>query len=65
MEGRSPFEHKGSLLTVEDLARKLKMAPYTIRKWVKLGQIPAVKLGERQLRFLPDVIDRWVKEQRI
>lgn len=56
---------KDSLLTVEEVALKLKMAPYTIRKWVRLGQLPALRLGERQIRFMPETIDRWMKEQRI
>ena len=65
MEGRGSIGNQGILLTVQEVALKLKMAPYTIRKWVRLGQLPAVRLGERRIRFMPEVIDRWVKEQRI
>ncbi|MBI4376729.1 MAG: helix-turn-helix domain-containing protein [Elusimicrobia bacterium] len=53
------------LLTVEDVARRLRLAPYTIRKWVRLGRLPAVRLGDRRIRFMSEAVDRWVREQRI
>lgn len=53
------------LLTVEDVAQRLRLAPYTIRKWVRLGRLPAVKLGDRRIRFMAEAVDRWVREQRI
>lgn len=55
----------GSLLTVEEVAGRLKLAPYTVRKWVRLGRLPAIRLGERRIRFVAESIERWVKEQRI
>ena len=64
MEGRFSGTLQG-LLTVEDVAQRLQLAPYTIRKWVRLGRLPAVRLGEHRIRFMPDVIERWVREQRI
>lgn len=56
---------QGSLLTVEDVAARLRLAPYTVRKWVRLGRLPAVKLGDRRIRFMPEAVERWVREQRV
>ena len=58
-------ENDGGLLTVEDVALKLRLAPFTIRKWVRLGKLPAVRLGDRRIRFMAEAIDRWIREQRI
>ena len=58
-------ENDGGLLTVEDVALKLRLAPFTIRKWVRLGKLPAVRLGDRRIRFMSEAIDRWVRERRI
>ncbi|MEK7288360.1 MAG: helix-turn-helix domain-containing protein [Elusimicrobiota bacterium] len=54
-----------SLLTVEEVAERLKLAPFTVRKWVRLGRLPALRLGDRSIRFMPEAVERWVREQRI
>ncbi len=35
------------LLTVEDLAALLRVDRWTVRRWIRAGQIPAVRLGGR------------------
>jgi excisionase family DNA binding protein len=37
------------LLTVEEAAAKLKLAPKTLRDWLRTGKLPGVKLGKRWL----------------
>lgn len=39
------------LLTLDELAAKLKMHPVTVRGLKRRGQIPALRLGHRTLRF--------------
>lgn len=39
------------LLTTIELAEYLQVHPETIRRMVKRGQIPVVKLSEREYRF--------------
>lgn len=50
------------LLTVEELAKYLKVKPDTIYKKVKKGELPAIKLG-KLLRFPKELIDEWIVEQ--
>lgn len=50
------------LMTVEELAKYLKIKPDTIYKKVRRGELPAVKLG-KLLRFPKELIDQWVADQ--
>lgn len=50
------------LLTVEELAKYLKVKPDTIYKKVRKGELPAIKLG-KLVRFPKDLIDQWIIEQ--
>lgn len=47
-------------MTVKELADYLRLNELTIYKKVKLGEIPAVKVG-RAVRFKKDVIDKWLE----
>ncbi len=49
-------------MTVEELAKYLKIKPDTIYKKVRKGELPAVKLG-KLLRFPKELIDQWIVEQ--
>ncbi len=49
------------LLTVEELAKYLKVKPDTIYKKVRKGELPAIKLG-KLVRFPKDLIDQWLSE---
>lgn len=33
------------LYTVCEVAERYQIAPYTVRTWIRLGKLPAVKLG--------------------
>lgn len=46
------------ILTLEEVARYLKLKPQTIYTWAQNNKIPAVKLG-KEWRFRKSVIDRW------
>ncbi len=34
-----------TFLTVEEAAARLKIAPFTMRKWLRIGQVGGVKMG--------------------
>lgn len=46
------------IMTVEEVAKYLKMKPQTIYIWAQKGNIPAAKLG-KEWRFRKDIIDAW------
>ena len=50
------------LMTVEELAKYLKIKPDTIYKKVRRGELPAIKLG-KLLRFPQELVDQWVSDQ--
>ena len=51
------------LLTLEELARYLKISKPTLYKMVEKGRIPALKIAN-QWRFKKDDINRWLEKQR-
>lgn len=46
--------------TVDEVAKAFKLNPYTVRRLVREGKIPAFKIGG-QWRFRKDEIDRFIK----
>ena len=48
-------------LTLEEVARYLKLQPQTIYTWAQTGKIPAAKLG-KEWRFRKDLIDLWFRQ---
>ena len=49
------------IMTLEEVAKYLKVKPQTIYTWAQDGKIPAAKLG-KEWRFRKTVIDRWFNE---
>ena len=49
------------IMTLEEIAKYLKVTPQTIYTWAQDGKIPAAKLG-KEWRFRKSVIDRWFNE---
>jgi DNA-binding transcriptional MerR regulator len=50
-------------LTTEEVARRYRVAPSTVRYWRHIGYLPdGVKRGRRVL-YDPDALDRWDAEQ--
>ena len=47
------------VMTVEEVARHLKLKPQTVYKWAQEGQIPGAKLG-KEWRFRRRIIDEWI-----
>ncbi len=47
-------------LTVDEVARRLKLNPQTIRNWIDRGSMPAVRIG-RRVRVLRSDFDRLVQ----
>jgi len=49
------------ILTIEEVAKYLKLKPQTIYTWAQTGKIPAAKLG-KEWRFSKKILDRWFLE---
>ena len=49
-----------ALMTIEDLARYLKVKKRTIYEWLRCRKVPASKVIG-QWRFRKDRIDKWLK----
>lgn len=50
------------IMTVEEVAKLLKLKPQTVYKWAQEGRIPAAKLG-KEWRFRRRILDEWIDSQ--
>ena len=51
------------VLRPQEAADALGVSLRTIMEWVKAGEIPTVRLGERNLRFPLDGLRDWVAQR--
>ena len=51
------------LLTIDELAKYLKISKHTIYKMLEKGEIPAFKIAN-QWRFKRSDIDEWIEKHR-
>ena len=49
-------------MTVEEVAKYLRLNMQTVSRMAQRGELPAVKVG-RHYRFRKDVLDRFLDEQ--
>lgn len=57
------LSHSERLLSAEELSEVLSVAVKTVRKWRHEGDIPAIKLGKRLVRYrLGDVL-KWLNNR--
>ena len=52
-----------SFLTPEEVSRLLRVSVYTVRRWIKGGDLPAYKVG-RGWRISEADLRRWLGQQR-
>jgi excisionase family DNA binding protein len=51
------------LLTLLELAERLRVSPHTVRSWVRKGKLQPVRLC-RRLLFRPDEVARFLAEAK-
>jgi len=51
------------LLTLLELAERLRVSPHTVRSWVKKGKLRPVRIC-RRLLFHPDELARFLAEAK-
>ena len=49
---------ENDIMTLEEVAKYLKLKPQTIYTWAQNNKIPAAKLG-KEWRFRKSIIDKW------
>jgi excisionase family DNA binding protein len=52
------------LLTIPELAAKMKVQTCTVRSWVNKKTIPFIKLPQG-IRFKPEVVESWLNKRTI
>ncbi|MBN1902009.1 helix-turn-helix domain-containing protein [Candidatus Sumerlaeota bacterium] len=57
-------EKKVDYVTVEELAKNLKVSMRTIQRIIHRKQLPAIRIG-RQWRFRKEWVDEWLKNNTI
>jgi len=55
------FMVKEDILTAEEVAKYLRIHPYTIKRLAREGKFPGFKVGG-QWRFRKDALDKWSKK---
>jgi len=48
-------------LTVEEIAKQMKVKPFTVRDWIRKGELQAVKVG-RTLRIRKEDFEEFLKK---
>lgn len=49
------------LLTIEQAAQLLQLHPDTVRRLVREGELPGVKIGRRQWRIATSALQRYIE----
>jgi len=52
---------ENEIMTIEEVAKYLKLRPQTIYTWAQTGKIPAAKIG-KEWRFRKSIIDEWFNQ---
>ena len=51
-------------LNVNDVAKRLKVTPKTVRLWVQLGKLKGTKLAGTTIRVLEEDLEVFIKEAK-
>lgn len=45
------------IITTAEAARLLRVSPRTIKRWIRDGTVPSIKVGGRRLVLIKEIID--------
>lgn len=62
--GRRAVEAGFELMTTGDVAAQLLVSEATVRRWIRNGQLRAVRLGERIIRVEQREVARFVRQRQ-
>jgi len=52
------------LLTIRETARVCGVSPKTVFAWTRSGELPAIRLGKRCVRYRPCDLDAFIASKR-
>jgi excisionase family DNA binding protein len=50
------------LLTVDEVARELRVNPQTVRNWIDRGELSARRIGSRRVRIRRDDLEDFIEQ---
>ena len=53
-----------AFLTPKEVSSLLQVSVYTVRRWIKEGELPAYKVG-RLWRIEKEDLNKWLNQQRL
>jgi excisionase family DNA binding protein len=59
------MQQEGEWLTVEDIARDLKVHPETVRTWIRNGELDAIVVSKRTYRINRNDYLEFIRTHRI
>lgn len=58
-------ERADQLWTARHVAERLAVSTETVLRWTRAGKLPAVKLPSGAVRYVPEVLDAWLKSREV
>ncbi len=58
------MERRPTILTVDEVARYLRVHSMTVYRLIQRGELPALRVG-RSWRFKKDQLSQWLQEREI
>lgn len=52
-----------TLLTPEEVAEQMKLHPVTVRRMLRDGELPGIKIGKRQWRIPESALQQFIQRQ--
>ena len=53
-----------TVLTANEVASILRLAPSTVYEMARRGELPAVRIGNRTVRFMAEKIEQMLAEEK-
>ena len=53
----------GRLFTARTVADQLAVSPETVLRWARRGELPAIYLSNRAIRFREDQLESWLAQR--
>lgn len=55
----------GELLTVQDVAERLKVSRYFVYNYINSGELPCIVLSSKKRRFLEKDVEEFLQKKKV